>query len=316
MPAGPVQTGLNEWLVGALRPVLVRGKPRLLRKIVPSTGVRTTDVFGFRLKLDLANFIDRMIFMGCYEPANTHRFKRTLKPGQTVIDVGANIGYFTLLAARLTGPGGRVIAVEPHPTNFGLLKETLETNKLKQVTALEIGLGEREGTGRVHMADQVQFPNRTASMVSSEAWTSFPVRVRALDDCLDDWGIETVDLLKIDVDGFESRIISGSAESLGSGRIKNLIIEFNDFWLKKAGDSALALKARIEALGFEQVNWWLSDQLLGPTHDHHFRWSGSHEGVQTRGRYKPARVTARSRGNDGGAQSVGADPRTASISLV
>jgi len=125
------------------------------------------------------------------------------------------------------------------------------------------------------MADQVQFPNRTASMVTSEEWVSFPVRVRALDDCLREWGIDTVDLLKIDVDGFESKIISGSRDSLRSGRIKNLIIEFNDFWLKKAGDSELDLRSRIEDLGFERVSWWPSEQLLGPTHDHHFRWKGS-----------------------------------------
>jgi FkbM family methyltransferase len=270
-----IQTSMNERFVAALRPVLVRGKPRLMRQLVPPTGIRTAEVFGFRLKLDLGNFIDRMIFMGCYEPGNTHRFKKILKTNQTVIDVGANIGYFTLLAAHLTGPRGRVFAIEPHPTNFGLLRETLETNRLRQVKALQIGLGEREGMGQVHMADQTLFSNRTASMVHSEDWVSFPVRVRSLDECLVEWGIDTVDLLKIDVDGFESKIINGAQDSLRSGRVRNIIIEFNDFWLSKAGDSALALRSRIEELGFGRVNWWLSDRFLGPSHDHHFRWRGS-----------------------------------------
>ena len=80
-----------------LRPITFRGKGRLLAPLVPLTGEKSAQVFHCMLKLDLGNSIERMVYMGCYEPLNTFRVKGLLRPGMTFVDVGANIGYFTVL---------------------------------------------------------------------------------------------------------------------------------------------------------------------------------------------------------------------------
>jgi FkbM family methyltransferase len=227
-------------------------------------------VFGANLELDLANFVDRTIFMGCYEPLNTCLFKRILHPGGTVVDVGANIGYFSLLAASLVGKTGTVIAVEAHPGNFEILSAVVRRNGLEQVVPVNIGLSDENGSGQVIMADQNEFANRTASMVPQPGLSGPTVPVRRFDDCISDWNIDVVDLMKLDVDGFETRVVKGASKSLNSGRVKNVIVEFDDHWLRESGSSTEELKALLHAAGFSIVRHPIISFFFGPVDDCHF----------------------------------------------
>lgn len=235
-------------------------------------GHRSIRAFGSILPLDLGNYVDRMIYMGCYEPLNTARFKRILRPGMTVVDVGSNIGYFTLLAAQRVGLGGKVFAIEPHPANFGILSEAVAANGLTQVRAYQIALGDARTIADLSMADQSVFSNRTASMVPPRTAESVSVRVERLDACVADWGLDRIDLLKVDVDGFEAKVLDGARTSLANGVIRNIIIELDDFWLTKTGRSSRELRAVLEAAGLEDVSdrGRLTALMLGPTPDRHF----------------------------------------------
>ncbi len=104
---------LVESMVDLLRPYQFRGKARLLSRLVPRTGTRTSRVFGYRVELDLSELIQRMVYLGAFERWESRAVSRYLKPGMCFVDVGANIGYYSLLAARLVGSSGRVFAVEP-----------------------------------------------------------------------------------------------------------------------------------------------------------------------------------------------------------
>src|SRR4051812_1076691 len=97
-------------LVDCLRPLQFRGKRRLLAPLAPTAGKRRARIFGADLELDVSNYVDSSIFIGCYEPVNAFLFKQILRSGGVGVDIGANIGYFTLLAASLVGKTGRVIA--------------------------------------------------------------------------------------------------------------------------------------------------------------------------------------------------------------
>src|SRR3954453_6323025 len=92
-----------ETLLRVLRPVPFRGKYRLLHRLVPRTGTRTAEVFGARMELDLSDWIQRNIYLGSYERQETRVFRRLLKAGDVAVDVGANVGYFTPLAASRGG---------------------------------------------------------------------------------------------------------------------------------------------------------------------------------------------------------------------
>ncbi len=234
-----------------------------------------TKIFGADLELDLSNYIDRTIFMGCYEPLNTSLFKRILGPGGSAVDVGANIGYFTLLAASLVGKAGKVVAVEAHPHNFQILAEAVERNGIEQVRPVNMGLSDGNGAAQIIMADQNEFANRTASMIPQPGLSGPTVPLHRLDDCLDDWEIDTIDLLKIDVDGFETRVVRGAAESLRVGRIRNIIVELDEHWLRASGTSVAELTNVLEAAGFRLAHHPIVSFVMGPLDDRHFVYAKS-----------------------------------------
>jgi len=262
---------IKSWVFNQTRPVAFRGKVRIIEGRLPPLGTETVFIFGYKISLDLRNFLDRMIYLGTYEPLNTYRFRKLLRPGMTVVDVGANIGYFSLLAARQVGPAGRVLALEPHPMNFAVLEQVQVSNAIGCLTPMRIGLADTSGTASIGMADQEAYPNRTASMVEPDA-SHTPVPVMSLDDLVESEGIARIDLLKIDVDGFETRIIAGARKSLERGIIDHLIIEFNDFWLAKSGSSVPCLAEMISAGGLVDRSYQdrLAGFFLGPSDDRRY----------------------------------------------
>ena len=89
--------------------------------------------------------------MGTYEPAKHAMIRRHLRPGMTFIDVGANMGDFTLQAARLVGSTGRVISIEPEPENHSVLQRSIELNGYANTRALPIALSDRDGTASLQI---------------------------------------------------------------------------------------------------------------------------------------------------------------------
>ena len=101
---------------------------------------------GFAMNLDLAEFVDRTIFCtGEWEPRETALISELLKPGDTFVDVGANIGYFTLLASRLVGATGKVIGIEANPRTFKLLEANVALNHCANVDLRHVAAGEAPG---------------------------------------------------------------------------------------------------------------------------------------------------------------------------
>lgn len=247
MDAGSGPNGTVDSLVRVFRPLRFRGKARLLEMFVPKTGERVAEVFGYRMRLDVADIIQRWIYFGNYEREETYWVKQWLRPGMTVVDVGANCGYYTLLATSCVGPAGRVFAVEPSPHLFSNLLAVVAGNALPNVIPLQAALGSAPGEGLLYPPPD---GNNSPSMVRSGDETGLKVTVKTLDDCLQEWGVERVDLLKMDVEGFEPQILAGARSALRSGRIRAILCELNDVWLRRAASSAEALYRSIESHGF------------------------------------------------------------------
>lgn len=252
---------MARWLIDLLRPWSFRGKVRLLQPWVPRHGVREAVVHGVRMRLDLEDFIQRMVYLGCYERWETRVVRSHLRPGMTFVDVGANVGYFALLAARQVGPTGRVFAVEPSPYAADLLQQTLASNPLHQVRLARCALGAREDRLKLSRPDR---GNHTPTLLTSDAEAGVVVPVRRLDDCLAEWNCDRVDLLKMDVEGFESRVLDGATEALARHRILRVLCEFNQPWLLRAGSSSADLHRRFLDLGFRDVTGipWNPDREL------------------------------------------------------
>lgn len=237
----------TDLLIDWLRPVPFRGKARLLKPFVPMSGERDAEVFGYRVRLDLRDFIQRMIWLGDYERRDTRRVAQLLRPGMTFVDVGANVGYFSLLAASRVGPRGRVLSFEPSPYAYGRLVETCERNGISQVEVLQAGLADVPGSLPLQITPGIH-ANHTPSLVRQEGATELMVPIRTLADVLR--GIDRVDVMKIDVEGFELKVLAGGADLLRAGVVRRILVEVSDPWLRRAGASAGQLCSQLRILGF------------------------------------------------------------------
>lgn len=241
---------LVEPFVDFLRPYQFRGKARLLNRFVPRTGSRTARVHGFRMELDLSEHIQRMIYLGAYERRETRTIRRYLRPGMRFVDVGANVGYFTLLASRAVGPAGMVFAVEPSPYAADRLARTITENWIGNVRLDRIGLGKESSECTLY--DPLP-DNHTPTMLGDIGSSGKRVSVRRLDDCLAEWAVGQIDLLKIDVEGYEPLVFEGASAALSAGRIRAILCEFNEYWLRRAGSSVSGLREQLLGFGFVDV---------------------------------------------------------------
>jgi FkbM family methyltransferase len=244
---------LTEAVISALRPIHFRGKLRLLNPIAPKEGVRATCIFGSPMSLDLADEIQRDIYLGTYEPIETQWVRSWLKPGMCVVDAGANIGYFSALAADCVGQHGRVISIEPNPTLHRKLERTMQSAPVERSTVFCGGLSEQSGSLSLYLPKNEDSHNATM-IAHSGAGQAVSVPVKTLDECLEDWSIETVHLLKVDVEGHENAVFRGAKKAIGAGRIRAILCEFNDPWLRLSGSSQLDLYKSLVELGFVDLH--------------------------------------------------------------
>lgn len=241
---------ITETVIDALRPYQFRGKRRLFDALVPHSGERIADVFGYRMTLDLSRKIQRDVFIGNYEREESRIIRKLLKPGMTVIDAGANFGYYSALAASIVGPSGRVIAVEPYPPNFQRLNHWIRDNRVGHLTPYNFALGRCAGRGEMFSAyDDTDAPVMVAHGHSPVA----SVDIRTLDACVEEWSVGSVDFLKVDVDGYETELFAGARRALSERRIRSLLCEFCEEWLIKVGSSTSVLWQAIVAAGFKAV---------------------------------------------------------------
>jgi FkbM family methyltransferase len=238
-------------VLSTLRPFTVSGKGFVFDRVTPREGIRHATVAGaFTMRLDLANIIHRQIYMGCFSNAMTRWTRSLLHAGGTFLDVGAHAGYFSLIAADRVGRDGRVFALEPNPVVFSALGAHLTSNRIAQVDACNWGLAECEGSVALYVPPAESVRDYNATLLRRPDWTVIETAVRRLDDCLDDWGVQRIDLMKIDVEGAEPRVLTGGAVHLARGTVRHLMIEINGPRLVEAGSSPAALVDDLAALGF------------------------------------------------------------------
>jgi FkbM family methyltransferase len=248
-----------ERVVDSLRPIPFRGKRRLLGALVPRTGERVAKVFGYDVKLDLAEHVQRDVYLGTFEPEDTRRVRRFLRPGMTVADVGAHVGYYTLLAASCVGAQGRVLSFEPNPRSSARLEATVRANGLTHVRTFRVALSSSEGSRELFSSgDPAASLNASLHGSPDRGGNENPAKesvpTRTLDACCAEVGVERIDLLKIDVEGHEPEAFRGAKTLIAAGKIDAVLCELNDYWLREAGSSARELHRWLVAAGFDDVD--------------------------------------------------------------
>jgi FkbM family methyltransferase len=158
-----------------------------------------------------------LLLFGTREAEHRILLERVLKPGMTVFDVGANIGYYALMEKRLIGPTGKVVAAEPAPANAELLRRNLALNGFTDVPVLNIAISDQAGKRNFHLAEQSNLGSFHNSGTGAQHLTgqSIEVEMRTLADLTAEFG--PPDLIRMDVEGHEVEILSSLAESIENG---------------------------------------------------------------------------------------------------
>jgi FkbM family methyltransferase len=176
----------------------------------------------------LLNQSDRVISssiasLGWWDLGTTKLVQRVLKEGSVFVDVGANVGWFTLLGARIVGKKGIVLAFEPEPTNAGLLRRSIQLNNDNNVRLFELAASDIDGEAILSLSPVPGF-HSIRRMVGSEKIVVPSVK---LDTVAERVGIEGIDLLKIDVEGAEPEVMIGAHGLIEDGRVGQIALEWN-----------------------------------------------------------------------------------------
>ena len=203
-----------------------------------------------------------------YEPDVSDLMLRVLAPGDTVLDVGANIGFFSALAGLLVGPTGQTVAFEPDPRNRARLLRNLQLNSLSAVTVLDAAVTAAAGdvtfflnsddTGGSALWDPGTMDQNVASRRDRQALTVPGV---TLDDTMRRLALAPPKLLKIDTEGAEHRVLMGASALLASRQVPYIVAELHEFGLASMGSSQQALRAHMARFGYDTYALYLDGSL-------------------------------------------------------
>lgn len=211
---------------------------------------RNVERHGVKLRLDLSNTTDHGAFYDLLDAGDEHLITR-IRPTDVVVDIGANIGVRTLAFSRAV-PQGRVISFEPHPHTFERLKEHVTLNDPGNVTLVNKGIGQHVDTARLYQVVETNSGmNRILADADLVRSTPFvDVHLSPLEPVLEGAGVPHVDVIKIDVEGFEMEVLLGARAVIERDR-PVLFIELDDDNLKDSGSSAPELVEWLRERGYD-----------------------------------------------------------------
>ncbi len=222
--------------------------PVELKPILPTRGWFETQQHGLKWRLCMEHYVDYVIAQqGVFEPTTTELVRKYVKPGMNILDVGANIGYFTLIFAQQATSTGKVWAFEPVKRYREQIQWHLEANQFRgQVHLLDYGLSEKKEEKNISIDNFGATLHWTSANPAPE---SEHIQLRVLDEVYAGLGLTRIDFVKVDVDGHEPFFLRGASRFFQQFRPVT-VIEFSQANLDIAGEDVRTLKALIEDMDF------------------------------------------------------------------
>lgn len=223
-------------------------------RLAPETAVVSTGT-GHQIRLHPRyDYVQRELFLSVqqtnYERHVTDWLKRNIETGATAIDVGAHIGYYAVLISSLIGSNGNALFIEPLPEHYKALRDNLETNGFSSTRAIQLAVSDTNGQADFFPASD----SGRNSLRYNEVTDRKPIRIITitLDDLLEKFSIDMVDLLQLDVEGAECLIFKGGHSVLTSGRIRTVLCEYHpDQLMQSFGVKPADFIDTVVAAGFE-----------------------------------------------------------------
>jgi FkbM family methyltransferase len=233
-----------RWFLGLLEPYIQT--PPLPALVSARGGFAQFEIY------DTSEHIQNNIFyLGYWEWYVSKLLKRLLLPGDTFVDVGANMGWFTLLGAHLVGPTGRVIAFEPNPVTRKHLERNVRLNLCRHVIVESRALSDRSGTARLR---QVSQGNAGSFSIVGEVATDdevYEISTARFDDYHGERQLGRIRVMKIDVEGAELLVLKGMQSVLRQHLCDFILVETTEWQLRGTGASIVDFLSLFEANGYE-----------------------------------------------------------------
>ncbi|NQW30102.1 MAG: FkbM family methyltransferase [Ignavibacteria bacterium] len=246
-----------------------RGKFKILNDVyyrfVPPAArpnARQTLKYGIRMNIDASEFLQSHLFLyGSYELPTVKFIRSFLKNGMTAVDVGAQIGYLTLVMATID-KSIAVHAVEPEPVNINKLKSNIALNCLRNVTVHEVGLSDKDGGIRLYLSnDHNAGTHSTVQNVANVSDNFVDINCYTLDSMMSDGRIKDCHLIKIDVEGGELEVIKGALNTLSNSK-PVIIMELSDALQNARGFSTMEFKRLMQDHGYSSFTISDSGKLI------------------------------------------------------
>jgi len=220
---------------------------------IPALPLRSKDGVTVRLQPD-RGYLELYLF-GTYEPANARAFSRLVRPGDTIVDVGANVGYFAALLARWVGASGRVIAFEPVPHLADAARQTIADNGVEDVVCLQRrAVGAAPGHIAVHTFRGLPLGHASTTTLGRADAVAHECELTTLDVALgDELGVERVDFVKIDVEGAERDVLAGATRLLARPDAPIVHFEVNRRCLEDRGLLAAQVVEPLRDAGYDEL---------------------------------------------------------------
>jgi FkbM family methyltransferase len=202
-----------EWYASLFNPKYNKKDPVIVKEIQ-----------GSKMYLDMRDkgVSQELALMGVREPLFTQTLQDALREGDCVLGVGANIGYYALMAAHLVGPRGKVYAIEPVPHNIKLLEDSIRLNNYSNIETFNLAMGQSDSVSKLYLSDH---PNWSSFYRPRRVKGQIDIQIASVDSFLKDKRLP--DLIRMDVEGYEYEILIGMSDLLESGRPLRLLIEFH-----------------------------------------------------------------------------------------
>lgn len=207
---------------------------------------------GAEFYVDPRDFLQREILLtGGWELAETRELLAALSPGHVMIDIGANVGYFTVIGAQAVGPTGRIIAVEPNPSAVHLLRMHLERNGLTNVLIEAVACSDYEGRSALFLSDTSNIGKCSLSPINAGAQVSQNVCCTTIDALVHKHALGRLDLVKIDAEGNEMNVLRGMCAVLARFR-PTLLMELEPILLASFGTTIDDVRDFLRSFGYDR----------------------------------------------------------------
>jgi len=251
---------------------------RLLKlKFLEKNSDQIVNVNGYKLHVipDDPGISSELRIFNVHEPITTEKTLEVLKEGMVCLDIGSNIGYYTLLESKAVGNSGKVIAVEPSPRNFDFLKNNLKLEKVTNVEAYNLAIGDKDGEVKFAISDRSNLGyvisddqdliERTSEKVSKKPKMTrtlmvIKVPMKKIDSFLEEKKLERLDFVRMDIEGFEIKLFEGFWNTIT--KFKPIIqMEFHNYLFDK--EIKIRFFQKLKEKGYE-IKYFMPRELDRP----------------------------------------------------